>query len=113
MTPRVVSPGCSIPAVTTRLLKMKALMRNGRKTGVPVSGCKVASQTFFALQSEGVMEGSAPCLYAESNDCDAVSVDDEVKSVLDEWSASGSGGTRVRVVYRGSQRSALCLTRPQ
>jgi hypothetical protein len=39
-------------------------MRNGRKTGSPVSGCSVESTTFFALQSSGVMSCIWPVLYA-------------------------------------------------
>ena len=80
------SPGVSMPAVTTRLERTKHDMRNGRKTGCPVSGtqdlsiacglikdrveipgCNVESTTFFAFHSSGVIEGTRPCLYAETS----------------------------------------------
>jgi len=115
-TPRVVRPGCSMPVVTRRLVKMKALMRNGRNTGAPVSGCSVASQIFFARHSGAVIAGGWPCLYVESSACAAASRAEDVNSVLQpppvrQSRARGRAGARGS--YRGSQRSALCLTRPQ
>ena len=80
--PRIVKFGWSIPAVTSRLLKMKALMRSGRKTGEPVSGCSVEPHTFLGTQSCGVIDVIAPRLYAESSSTDKSSSAVVVKSVL-------------------------------
>lgn len=60
--PRVRRLGVSMPAVTTRLEMMKQDMRKGRKTGWPVSGCRVLSTTFLACHSSGVICGMVPDL---------------------------------------------------
>lgn len=52
-----------MPAVTTRFVSTKALIRKGRKTGCPVSGCSDESTTFFACHSSGVMSFMSPFLY--------------------------------------------------
>lgn len=49
--------------MTMRLLNTKQDMRNGRKTGTPVSGWRVESHSFLAAQRSGVMAwGRSPAL---------------------------------------------------
>jgi hypothetical protein len=58
------NPGVSIPAVTTKFDSTKHDMRNGMKTGSPVSGCSVESIVFFACHSSGLISLTFPILYA-------------------------------------------------
>jgi hypothetical protein len=73
------SPGVSIPAVTIKLDSTKHDIRNGRKTGSPVSansqyisltlsqwcipGCRVESTIFFAFHNSSFISATFPCLY--------------------------------------------------
>jgi hypothetical protein len=91
--------GVSIPAVTTRFEMTKHDIRNGRKTGCPVSelgqlefflsyrsahrpGCRVESTIFLAFHISGVMTFASPILY-DVTSCFACSrPEEETKSVL-------------------------------
>lgn len=77
-------------------------MRNGRKTGSPVStmrnqplysnllpcyvkyapGCSVESMVFFACHNSGVMFWILPCLYAETNSFACANPFEPVNNVL-------------------------------
>lgn len=103
LTPR---PGVSIPAVTTKLDRTKHDMRNGKKTGKPVSwnlvncatqsvvcvcaipGWSVESIVFFACHRSGVMSWIFPILYAVTS-CFAFSRPaEDVNSVLRSYHQS-------------------------
>ena len=71
-----------MPAVTTKLDSTKLDMRNGRKTGSPVSGWIVESRIFFARHSSGVISGTLPILYATTSCLACSSPDEDVSSVL-------------------------------
>ena len=88
-----------MPAVTTKLVRTKDDMRNGRKTGWPVSsfcqrvpvamrslvvvpGCMVESMIFFAFHNSGVISGILPVLYAVTSFFAFSRPADEVRRVL-------------------------------
>ena len=87
--------GVNIPAVTTKFENTNALILNANNTFSPVSGCNVASTTFFAFQTSSVISVIIPFLYCDNTFTWFLSWASDVKSV------------------RGSQMSRECRTRPE
>jgi hypothetical protein len=132
---RTERPGVSMPAVTTRFVRTKHDMRNGSRTGSPVSsvpsatcshyaialvvvpGWIVESMIFFAFHNSGVICCIFPVLYAVTSVFAFSRPAEDVNSVLCcAWSAACSQVNRAHVGKAKSNKKrpeVVVLTTPR